>query len=520
MTAAFENRLSALVSSDRNAAAGALTGIEKESLRVGPDGFIASTGHPIALGSALTNRFITTDFSEALLEFVTPAYDAPEQALTCLHDIHQFTMAQLNDELLWNASMPCLIGNAQSIPLARYGNSNVATMKTVYRRGLSYRYGRAMQAIAGIHFNFSLAEQFWPVYQHCIGDDQPLEGARDAAYMALARNFRRVGWIVLYLFGASPVMCKSFLGDRTSALAEFDSDTLFEPYATSLRMSDLGYNSNAQSSLRISLNSVQQYVEDLTAAIMTSHAAYERIGVQVGGQWRQLNTSILQIENEYYNTIRPKQVARSGERPTLALQRGGVQYVEIRSLDINPFSHVGLTLEQMHYTQALLVYCLLLDSPPIDETELAEHAANHALVAHSGRAPALELRRRGRSVLLQDWAREVHEGVSAVATWLSEEDPRYQTAADAMTPLIEDADVTPSARVLREMRDSGLPYHAYAMQQARDHAAYFAGLPPMPEQLARAMHREASESLQKQQRVESEDTGSFEGYLADYFRLD
>ncbi|MEN7342096.1 MAG: glutamate--cysteine ligase [Pseudomonadota bacterium] len=518
MASQFDDRLAALIDGGCDAVTGALTGLEKESLRVAPDGFIAATPHPIGLGAALTNRFITTDFSEALLEFVTPAYDAPAQALQCLHDIHQFTMTALRDEYLWNSSMPCLLGDDQSIPLARYGSSNVAQMKTIYRRGLSYRYGRAMQAIAGIHFNFSLPEAFWTHYQEVCGDTRPLAAFTDDAYLALARNFRRVGWIVLYLFGASPVMCKSFLGDRQSALAEFDADTLFEPYATSLRMSDLGYNSNAQSSLRISLNTLDAYIEGLTAAIMTPHAPYEEIGIKQGGQWRQLNTSILQIENEYYNTIRPKQVANSGERPTLALQRAGVAYVEIRSLDINPFSPVGITEDQLRYMQALLLYCLLTPSPKIDDEELAEHIANHGLVAHSGRAPALQLRRRGDDVLLSDWAAEIHAGVTAIAEWMDTGNGNMISAVRSMDDVVADPEHSLSARVLREMREQGLPYHLYAMQQAREDAAYFNMLPPLPDDLATAMRREASESLQRQQAIEAADDVDFDEYLAAYYR--
>lgn len=520
MSALFHKRLSALQANGCDAATGALTGLEKESLRVATDGYMSLTAHPIGLGSALTNRFITTDFSEALLEFVTPAYDEPAQARNCLHDLHQFTMHELKDELLWNASMPCLLGDDRSIPLARYGSSNVATMKTVYRRGLSYRYGRAMQAIAGIHFNFSLPETFWDVYRDLNESEEHPQDFRDASYLDLARNFRRIGWIVLYLFGASPAMCKTFLGDRKSALAEFDDETLFEPFATSLRMSDLGYNSSAQSSLHISLNELQQYIDGLTRAITTSHPPYEQIGLQVGGQWRQLNTSVLQIENEYYNTIRPKQVARSGERPTLALQRRGVEYVEIRSLDINPYDPVGITTDQMYYMQALLMYCLLEDSPLLDDSEIAEHASNHAVVAHSGRAPALELRRLGKNVPLQGWVEEIHAGVAAVAEWMDGDRKLYSKAVAAISPIIENNDASPSARVLREMRDSGLPFHAYVMQQSQKNAEYFSSLPSMPHELLRALQKEAGESLQKQQAIEDAKEGSFEDYLAAYFRSD
>ena len=302
---------------------GGRKGVEKESLRVLPNGNLADTPHPAVLGSALTNDYITTDFSEALLEFVTPAFVNTWETLRVLCEIHQFTYERLGDELLWVTSMPCLVAEDDDIPLAQYGSSNVGRMKTVYRNGLGYRYGRRMQTIAGVHFNYSLPEAFWPEYKALEESNLDDDDFRSAAYMGLVRNFRRYGWLALYLFGASPALCKSFLGGQETDLEEYNENTLFRPYATSLRMSDLGYSNNSQANLNISLNSVDEYINDLTTAICRTDPAYEEIGVKVNGEYRQLRASQLQIENEYYSSIRPKRVARSGERPTAALRRGG-----------------------------------------------------------------------------------------------------------------------------------------------------------------------------------------------------
>ena len=270
MTRLVKSRIERLATkAPRECLAGGLKGVEKESLRVLPDGNLALTPHPVALGSAMTNRFITTDFSEALLEFVTPAFPNTWEALRVLCEIHQFTYQELGDELLWVTSMPCLMTDDDGIPLAQYGNSNVGRMKTVYRNGLGYRYGRKMQTIAGVHFNYSLPGGFWPVYRELEGSDLDIDSFRSDAYMGLVRNFRRFGWIVLYLFGASPALCKSFMGGRESSLENFNENTFYEPFGTSLRMSDLGYNNSTQARLRISLNSVGEYINDLTRAICT-----------------------------------------------------------------------------------------------------------------------------------------------------------------------------------------------------------------------------------------------------------
>ena len=307
----FENRLADVAATGGEALYGGLKGVEKESLRVTPDGFLSQTPHPRGLGSALTNRYITTDFSEALLEFVTPAFSTTWEALRCICDIHQFTYAHLGDEMLWTSSMPCRIPTDRVIPLARYGTSNVGRMKTIYRRGLGFRYGREMQLIAGVHFNYSLPADFWPVYREVLGSALEVVDFRSEQYLGMIRNFRRMGWLILYLFGASPAVCKSFAG-AAAKLPSLNADTWYQPWATSLRMSDLGYSNKNQSRINISLNSLDEYVRDLTDAIRRPEPEYKRIGVKVDGKYRQQNANLLQIENEYYSSIRPKRVARSG----------------------------------------------------------------------------------------------------------------------------------------------------------------------------------------------------------------
>ena len=179
---------------------GGLKGIEKESLRVQPDGYLSDRPHPVVLGSALTNRFVTTDFSEALLEFVTPSFSNTWEVLRFLCDIHQFSYELMGDELLWATSMPCRIPDDLGIPLAYYGQSNVGRMKTIYRNGLGLRYGRTMQTIAGVHFNYSLPVSFWPVYMQLEKSRAAEVDFRSDAYLGLVRNFRRLGWLILYLF--------------------------------------------------------------------------------------------------------------------------------------------------------------------------------------------------------------------------------------------------------------------------------------------------------------------------------
>lgn len=515
----FEKRLHYIAAAGGDLLYGGLKGIEKESLRVTVDGQLSPLGHPVGLGSALTNRYITTDFSEALLEFVTPASSTTWETLQWVCEIHQFTYAQLGDEMLWPASMPCQIPADPEIPLARYGTSNIGQMKTIYRRGLGYRYGRQMQTIAGVHFNYSVPERFWPAYRDLSGVTTDVEKFRSEQYLGLIRNFRRMGWIVLYLFGASPALCKSFTGARAMEMKSFSDCTFFEPFGTSLRMSDLGYSNQNQSRINISLNSLDEYVRDLGRAIRTPEPSYEKIGVKVDGVYRQLNANLLQIENEFYSPVRPKRVTQSGERPTMALQRGGIEYVEIRSLDINVFDPCGVSQNEMRFMEAFLIYCLLMDSPKLDQTELEEISSNQSATAKRGRDPDLRLRRNGDPISIKDWGSEIIEGVVAVAKQLDGHDKNdsYTAAAGLMQEKVNLPDATPSARVIAELEKSNSGFFDFALSMARSHQDYFASIAKPNDESSKALREEAVESLRRQAEIEASDTLSLDDYLAHYF---
>ncbi len=517
MEQGFEKRLAAISAADAHALQGGRRGVEKEALRITKDGLLSTTRHPDGLGSALTNRYITTDFSEALLEFVTPAFTTTWEALQCLCDIHQFTYDNLADEMLWPASMPCLIPEDEGIPLAKYGPSNVGRMKTIYRRGLGFRYGRQMQVIAGVHFNYSLPDDFWPVYQQVSGSAESLGEFRSGQYLHLIRNFRRMGWLILYLFGASPALCKSFAGADKAGLKSLDKDTWYEPYATSLRMSDLGYSNQNQARINISLNSLDEYVRDLSNAICTPEASYEAIGVKVDGEYKQLNSNLLQIENEFYSPVRPKRVTRSGEQPTAALRREGIEYVEIRSLDISPFDPSGINQNTMRFIEAFLVYCLLEDSPFVDEASLGEISANHAATARHGRDPELRLLRDGESVRLQDWAADILTNVAAVAEVIEAGGRSYVDSVQLMRQLVDDPASTPSARVLSDLEETRSSFFEYALALAENYSRYFASIAPLDEARKAVLEKEAFDSLRRQREIEEADAISLDEYLQRYF---
>lgn len=519
MTDVLTTRLTRLASYPADGLlAGGRFGIEKESLRVTPDGRITRTAHPAALGSALENRYITTDYSEALLEFVTPPVGSTWEALQFLCDLHQYTYAAIGDEILWPTSMPCVIAADADVPLARYGTSNVGRMKTVYRRGLGYRYGRKMQAIAGVHFNYSPPESFWPVFREVEKSRAAAMAFRSSAFMGLVRNVRRLDWLLLYLFGVSPAVAASFPERPDGVLEQLDAETLYGRYATSLRMSDMGYQNSNQAAICVSTNSLEEYIDGLSRAVHTPHAPYQQIGVRDDSGYRQLNANLLQIENEYYGAIRPKCVARTGERPTSALLRGGIEYVELRALDVSPYDPVGINAQQMRFLEIFLIYCLLEDSPPIEESERVSNAANHAAVAVQGRRPGLKLQRVSGPAELSTWARDICTRIRAVAEFMDPDGSRgYVAAVDMQARVVDDPDQAPSARLLTELGETGQTFLEFAMTTGREFADYFRAMDPALNTNWASFAAESRDSLERQAAIEAADTLSFDQYVANYY---
>ena len=318
-----------------------------------------------------------------------------------------------------------------------------------------------MQTISGLHYNFSLPPDAWSDLQRADGHRGTAIDHRNAAYFSLIRNFRRHSWLLLYLFGASPTVCRSFVEGRRHRLQELNDTTLYMPYATSLRMGPLGYQSDAQSSLGVSYNCLRSYAESLRAALTQPYPPYEAIGLRRGDEYLQLSTTLLQIENEFYGTIRPKQPIRPGERPLHALAERGVEYVEVRLMDLDPFSPVGITADTMRFLDVFLLHCLLADSPPDSPALIEILSRNRHEVAERGRDPLLTLTRdNGEQAGIADWGRELLGQCEPIAAALdaahrdasggAPPDAYRQSLARAAAKLADPAQ-TPSARVLEAL---------------------------------------------------------------------
>lgn len=491
-------------------------GIERETLRVSSNGHLATTGHPVSFGSALTHKWITTDFAETQLEFITPVNDNIESLLAFLRDIHRHVSRELGNERMWPMSMPCLIEDVQNIELAQYGRSNIGKMKTLYREGLKNRYGALMQVISGVHYNFSLPKSFWQAWAG--GDDnRSSQDVISDGYLRLIRNYYRFGWVIPYLFGASPAVCSSFLQGKETVLPfeRHENGMLWLPYATSLRLSDLGYTNKSQSSLGITFNNLSDYVRALKAAIKTPSADYAALGVKDDwGRWLQLNTNVLQIENELYAPIRPKRVTRSGENPSDALLRGGIEYIEVRSLDINPFSPIGVDENQVRFLDLFLIWCALADAPEMSSEELACTRINWNRVILEGRKPGLMLGIGCEEAQypLKAVGKALFNDLRRVAETLDSHDSerQYQLACERVEVSFDDPELTFSARFLTMLKEKGVVATGVALSEQYRHQLSEETLDILTDSQFR---HEAARSKVKQQEIEESDTLSFEDFL-------
>ncbi len=500
------NRLAALSAQRLQ---GMRRGVEKESLRSLAGGGLALTPHPAPLGSALTHASITTDYSESQLELITGAHPSIAQTVQELHQLHQFTAQVLRehgDEMMWVSSMPCGLPTDENIPIGRYGTSNVGRAKSVYRMGLAHRYGRRMQTISGIHYNWSLPG---------LGSDD---------YFGLIRNFRRHSFLLLTLLGASPAVCPTFVEGRNHELQRLSEHTLYLPHATTLRMGRLGYQSDAQASLQVSYNGLDGYAQSLHTALTQPYPAYERVGVRnPGGDYNQMATTLLQIENEFYSTIRPKRTIERGERPLHALRQRGVEYVEVRLIDLDPFEPLGISAATMRLLDVFLLHCLLSDSPPDSPTEIMALQRNQLLAASRGREPGLTLEQpladgSLRSVSLLQWGQALLAEMAPIAQRLDAllGGSEHSAALEGAVQRLTQPEQLPSARVLRAIEQTErVSFTQFTLAQSRL-ARDTVLAAPVPAELGAHFAELAERSLADQRAVEAADTLGFEAFRQSY----
>ena len=485
-------------------------GIEKENLR-SSNCSISLKAHPKAYGSSLTNSRITTDFSEALIELVTDPNKDLNNCLKELEDIVYFCLKNTDDDF-WPASIPMSIKDEAKIPIADYGDTNSGKLKKLYRVGLSHRYGSMMQTVSGIHYNFSFDDQLFENWAKKEGET--LREFKDKKYLSLVRNFRRNAWLITYLFGCSPIVPKAFAKGREHSLKELNPTELYLENATCLRMGELGYISKSQDNLNIAYNNLEEYLADLKKALTTDHPRYKTLGTKVNDEYIQLNTAIIQIENEYYSSIRPKRLVGSGERPINALRDKGIEYVEIRALDNNIYDPFGISDETAIFLESFLFYCLLSKDQPCEKNEIRKIQSNWSNVVLYGRDEDLKLDFKDGSFFLRDKAAEIIDEMANLGARIGNLEYKaiFKKSLETQQNKISDSDKTPSGRLLKEIISSDATWDKYADDIAKSHKEEIL-------KLNREVHyleKQASESLKEFARKEDEEEKDFDSFLAEY----
>ncbi|MGE6331221.1 glutamate--cysteine ligase [Psychrobacter pacificensis] len=500
---------------------GMLRGIEKEGLRVRPDGFLAQTPHPAKLGSKLTHPFITTDYSESLLELITEPKASPKETLNMLRQLHVLVYQGMPDgELMWPLSMPCMLSSKdEDIPLADYGSSNTGKLKTLYRSGLGIRYGRRMQTIAGLHYNLSFGDKLFETWQAQTptAQEQTLTEFKNEKYLGLIRNFKRLTSIVLYLLGASPSVCPCFVAGREHDLELLNDSTYYKPTATSLRMGKLGYTNSVQEQLDIRYNYLPEYVAGLRRAIQTPHESFAKLGLEdEDGNPIQINNHILQIENEYYSPIRPKQIAMSGETPTEALERRGIAYVEFRAIDLDPYSDVGIRLSSACFLEVMALYCLFSDSPDLLPEEEEALAINLERVVNEGRREGLHIINNGQEQSLEGWMLMHLERMQPLAALLDAHygGNDYRAAVALMQGKAGHSESTISAQVNSDSKRLGSLWQlGFTLAQQHRESLLQQTLSPNTQAKYEVL---AEKSILQQAEIEKSETEDFMDFLQQY----
>ncbi len=489
-------------------------GLEKEALRIDRHGYLSKKPHPSALGAALTHTAITTDFSEAQLEFITSVHTSIDQCVKEMERIHALVYQALDNEILWPSSMPCMLKGERTVPIAEYGRSNLGRMKHIYRQGLGHRYGRYMQTISGVHFNFSIPAELWNSYAEFVGARDTVEFRNDS-YLSMIREFQSTAWLVLYLFGSSPAVCGSFMAGRLHELENFGDESYHLPYATSLRMGPLGYKSAVQAKRFVSYNSIESYTQSILPLLMNPHPPYTEIGIKDDrGEYKQLSTAMLQIEAEFYATVRPKPQAKGIDRPLVALNKEGIEYVELRCLDLNPYFITGIDRVTLHFLDALLLYLWLSPSKPDSQDRWDEIQHNDQIVAEQGRKPDLKIRVDGKEESMQQLALEILEQVKVVAEILDEanDSKSYRASVDLQRQKVVDVSHTPSAILLQEMADTEQSYYWTVASLAKKHQESFKNV-TIPTEMWERFDQLNQESRQEQARIEAADELSLDDYI-------
>ncbi|MCK5834731.1 MAG: bifunctional glutamate--cysteine ligase GshA/glutathione synthetase GshB [Lentisphaeria bacterium] len=404
-------------------------GLEKENVRVDLEGHLSSKPHPASFGDKLNNPYITTDFSESQVEVITPSVDTLEEAHDFLKALHNIVALELEDEYLWPLSSPPSLPPEDEIKASSFGDSESGQKANAYRDYLTEKYGKTRQLLSGIHYNFSFKETFLQeLFKISELDDYTL--FKDSVYLKLSRNFFKHRWILIYLFGASPGVHESFTPCCLDELDEVADKSFSYCCGNSFRNGPCGYKN--MDVFNVSYDTRADYVKGIRSLMADG---------------------TLINEKEYYSPIRLK--AKDNVNLLDSIEKDGIEYVEIRLLDLNPLDETGLSLEQLQFVHLFVLYCLFDLTNTITPQEMVDGDKNHERIAQLGRKHNVTLATANGEKLLKDQGLEIITDIRTVISKLHIDKPEFIAVLDDAEACFEDKTKLISRQVDRGIRQDG-----------------------------------------------------------------
>ena len=401
-------------------------GIEWESLRVHSDGKLSLTPHPEVFGDKLTNPLVTTDFSESQIEIITPTFNTIDEAFDTFSLLSDLVNASLpEDEYLWFQSIPCILPYWDQIPIAQYSEDGEDSQR--YREELAKKYGVKKQMISGVHFNFSFSDEFLEKLYAIEGSGMSFKEFKNSVYLKIARNYIRYCWLIIYLTGCSIGSHKTFSNDCIHLMdAQDDYGSYYSTRGPSFRNASCGYKNLIE--LYPSYNSVEEFTNDVRKFI---------------------DNGDLSEAKELYTQIRlkpkdPKDLLNS-------LDNDGIEYIEVRTLDINPFYKCGLVRHDMKFLHLFLIYMYLKDESDYEAWQ-EEAKTNEENVAERAYVESMRLIKDGEEVTIKEWAADIINEMFGMCEVLGINEPQ---TLNLMLNRIANPDITYGKRLLELIKEDG-----------------------------------------------------------------
>ena len=374
----------------------------------------------------LTNPLVTTDFSESQIEIITPTFDTIDEAFDTFSLISDIVNSSLKeDEYLWFQSIPCILPYCDKIPIAKYSEDGESSQK--YREDLAKKYGVKKQMISGVHFNFSFSEDLLKKVQAIYGNDLDFKEFKNNVYLRVARNYLRYCWLIIYLTGCSIGSHKTFSNDCIHLMdAQDDYGSYYSTKGPSFRNASCGYKNLIE--LYPSYNSIDEFTRDIEGFIDDGDLS----------QAKELYTQIrLKPKN-------PKDLLNS-------LKNDGIEYIEVRTLDINPFYKCGLVKHDMKFLHLFLIYMLIKDESDYADWQ-KEAKINEENVAEKAYVESMRLLKDGEEVTLKEWASDIINEMYGMCEVFGISESH---TLDLMLNRVSNPDLTYGKRLLKLIQENG-----------------------------------------------------------------